>query len=176
MNRFTSRLASELTQADLQDLLEGAAAEDQWLDFKQAADDHNKRHAMLKDVVAFANAEGGYLLLGAEEKGGAIHRFCGIEDARQVAGALFQSRTQNITPLIVGLEAVCRSAPGDVEVVVVRIPPSNQQPHMYTLESRTQFVARYGTHNREMTIDEIRQLVARAGLLTTCPHRANRQG
>ncbi len=159
MNWLHDKFAAEVSASDLQELLDMRAVEDQWLDYKREAYEPVKRHQMLKDIVALANAAGGYLLIGAEEtRGGAIKAFRRIPNARQVADDMLKSCLQNISPRILDLEIAAVTAPDGSEIVVVRVPSSASRPHMFTLGGRTQFVSRYGTHNREMTVEEIRAL------------------
>jgi hypothetical protein len=153
---FEEKLASQVTATDLQRLVDEDVAEDQRLDFKEEAYEPVKRHEMLKDVTALANTDGGYLLIGVQEREGKACGLLPVADARRVAEAMGKSCVQNVAPRIDGLEILPVAAPGGGEVIVVRVPESAEKPHMYTLKGRTQFTRRYGTENRAMTIEEIR--------------------
>ena len=153
------KLVSEITAADLQQLVDSAAPEDQWLEFKGAAYEPVKHEEMLKDVAAFANADGGYILIGVKaDKAGTATGFNTVADARQVAENMLKSCLQNITPRVADIEINPVDAPGGAKVVIIRVPVSARRPHMYTLGGHTQFVRRHGTENRAMTMDEIREL------------------
>lgn len=152
---FSDKLVSEIIEADLQELVDQQAAEDQWLDFK--SEPHGHTREMLKDVCALANADGGYMVIGvAEGAGNVAIGFQAVAQATSTAENMLKSCTQNITPRIEGLEIMPRLAPSGREVIVVRVPPSARKPHMCRLKNQTQFWRRYGTENREMTHEEIR--------------------
>ena len=156
MNWLGNKLVSEITPSDLEGLLSQKASEDQWLEFKREPYVPVKRLEMLKDITALANAEGGYLLIGAAEEDSTITSLCSVPDAQRHADDMLKSCLQNIRPRIEGLEIAVVRGPAEEDVIVVRVPSSANRPHMYTLHDRTQFALRYGTHNREMTIGEIR--------------------
>ena len=158
-NWLGGKLVSQVAASDLQQLVDDGALENQWLDFKGSAYEPVKHEEMLKDVAAFANADGGYILIGVKaDKAGTATGFHTVADARQVAENMLKSCLQNITPRVADLEIGAVDAPGGAKVVIIRIPVSARRPHMYTLGGHTQFVRRHGTENRAMTMDEIREL------------------
>lgn len=70
-----------ITEQDLRELVEAQVSEALRLDFKLAQygnSDSDKRE-LLKDVSAFANAQGGHLLIGVEETGGVATVLTGID-------------------------------------------------------------------------------------------------
>ncbi|WP_434664952.1 ATP-binding protein [Paraburkholderia sp. A3BS-1L] len=65
----------------LQSLIDGEARESTELDFKSEFNPENADHRRgpIDDVCAFANAQGGWLLLGVEEANGTATNLAGIE-------------------------------------------------------------------------------------------------
>ena len=67
--RLNGKLAGDLSQDDLMQLIEDRRPEDRYLDYKRdpyGKTDADKRE-LLKDVVGLANASGGVILIGIEE-------------------------------------------------------------------------------------------------------------
>lgn len=161
---FSDKLVSQITEADLQDLIEQQATEDQCLEFK--AEPHAHPGEMLKDICALANADGGYLVIGvAQGTGNTAAAFQGVTDAARTAENMMKSCTQSITPRIEGLEILPKLAPGGVEIIIARVPVSASRPHVCTRNNQTQFWRRYSTENREMSHEEIRATFLRDRVL-----------
>ena len=68
---FDGKPTSQISVAEIEVLVTERVSEDQYLDFKKQpypTGDAGARE-MIKDVSAFANAAGGYLIIGIEEDG-----------------------------------------------------------------------------------------------------------
>jgi predicted HTH transcriptional regulator len=78
---FLSELPLERhSEADLQRLIADGVRESRDLDFKRDAvgDDRDAKREFLRDVTSFANAAGGYLLIGMAEAAGVADALIGL--------------------------------------------------------------------------------------------------
>ena len=73
--------------------------------------------------------------------------------------AINQACLDGIQERIPGLEVVPYEAGFNQGIIVVRVPPSEQRPHMMARDHNTDFICRYGADKREMTLGEIREMI-----------------
>jgi hypothetical protein len=105
--------------------LVGKAREGDHLDAKRATYQPGFNHEFLKDAAAFANYQGGHLLIGAEEKNGLLTGFPGFQgnvDAEM--RRLHQIAQSGLDKPILGLRIEPVPLAGGGHVIVVRVPPS----------------------------------------------------
>lgn len=156
---FGDRSIHDLTFEDLQALVDNRVPEGPHIDYKQNAysgRDEDKRE-MLRDIVALANAKGGYLILGIiEDSSSRAVGFAPIVDAHQIAQSIRQTYLDGIQERIPGIDIRVIEAEENQGIIVIFVPASEQLPHMVAREHRTDFYRRYGTDKRSMTIGEIR--------------------
>lgn len=162
---FEGRKASEITEREIEDLVAAQVAEDGILDFKRdcyPANDSGKKE-FLRDVVSFANADGGYILIGIEENGGGCATsLVQVADAAAEVGRLRDLCLQCIQPRIRDLEIVTKSVSSNTaEIIVIHIPESGSRPHMMTIGDGTYFCKRYQDRKRSMSIEELREAFGR---------------
>ena len=157
------RRISEITDQELIDLI-GYQEEDQWIDFKQQGyhqdptDQEEYKREICKDVTAMANAEGGYILIGVQEKNGIAKGFFSVPDPDKITRSINSVCLQSIEPRIRNLEVKTRSfewAGKDITIVIIHIPPSDLRPHGFRWKGSTNFVKRYGNHTREYPMSEL---------------------
>jgi schlafen family protein len=168
-------LLAELAKIDEAHLLSVCAehrSESQTLDFKRdlpGTDDKSKRE-FLKDVCAFANADGGDLVYGLQEKpaGHADHlapipaATHGIDSTKLRLAQILQT---GLEPPLAGV--VMQPVPlasGDY-VLVVRVPGSFQRPHRYRTGAHTRWVVRVDTGTVDLTYEQIRDAFDRGATL-----------
>lgn len=121
----------------------------------------------LKDVAALANAEGGDLVYGIEEKAAAAFRIFpisvpSIDGEMRRLGQLLDS---GIEPRITGVRYQPVPVTGG-HVLVLRVPQSFDGPHRITHNNSGKFVMRTGTHITEMSYDQLRNAFDRTSTLT----------
>lgn len=122
---------------------------------------------LLKDVSAFANAEGGHLLMGmsepTRENDGAAF-LGGIEGGEQAATKIEERCAQCIDPRIPGLLACAIPLANGKSAVVVHVPPSPSRPHMVIYEgTKTRaFFIRHSETAQPMKSSEVRHAVLSA--------------
>jgi hypothetical protein len=157
---FSGRSLEDLSLDDFRLLVDNQVPEGPHLEYKQAAYSKSDRSEMLRDITAIANADGGYLILGIQEDGsGRAAGLTLIDDPLPIAQAMRQTCLDSIQERIEGLEIKAYEVGFNQGVIVVHIPPSDQRPHMVKLDRHTDFVRRYDTDKRPMTIGEIRELI-----------------
>jgi len=157
-----SKPLADLTHEDLRELI--AVPESDHLEFKREAYGKNddQTREMLKDVSSFANAIGGYLLLGldtdADEQASEI---IGIPDADTEAARMLSSCRANIQDRITGLTFHTVPISDDRKVLICYIPRSSRAPHMITYKGLYQCWRRHGRQKDRMSIEEIRSACLR---------------
>jgi hypothetical protein len=152
--------------------LERACAE-KWsegprLDFKRdlPGRDNSAKNEFLKDVAAMANADGGDLVYGIEEAEGAASVLAPItaESSDDVSRRLGQMLDSSIEPRVSGIQIkAVPTEPG--YCLVVRVPPSYDGPHRYSVDGKSRFVLRNNTHTPEMSYDQLRDAFGRRASL-----------
>lgn len=149
--------AGQITEEDLQRLVEVREGEDYTLDFKrdmygQGDDD---RREMIRDIVAMANHRGGLILIGVETDNDDVA--IGIPGVEGTGHDLrIRSTTQsNIDPRLGGLEVAAIPLANGRSVIAIGIPESLNSPHMTTFRSENVFWTRYGRQKGKMSAHEI---------------------
>jgi hypothetical protein len=159
---FQGRSLQDLSLSDFKELIEDRVPEGPNLEYKETA--YSGRPAdireMLRDVTALANAEGGYLVMGIrEDYAGRADALMPIDDPKARAQAINQACLDCIQERIPGLEVVPYEIGFNQGIIAIHVPPSGQRPHMMVRDQSTDFMCRYGTDKRTMTLGEIRELV-----------------
>ena len=159
---YFSKSLTEITHDDLKELI--GVPESDHLEFKREAygrSDGQVRE-MLKDISSFANAVGGYLLLGVEtDKDEQASRIVGISDAETEAMRMQSSCLTNIEDHIIGLTFHLVPISENRKVLIWHIPRSSRAPHMITYKGLYQCWRRHGRQTDRMTIEEIRSACLR---------------
>lgn len=158
----------------LRAFLEKKIPEGYYLDYKielsRKADKDEKRE-FLKDVTGFANANGGNIIIGAQEPSETLtleDQLIGIVDGDKIAHDLERLASSSIDPRIPGL----RILPVTLSIgrskgryaIVVHIPPSLGRPHMVNYkdekgkEHKT-FYVRHTESTVSMSTHEVRESV-----------------
>ena len=159
---FNGRSLHEINNIDFEILVQNKIPEGPNLEYKETAygGSADNIREMLRDIVAIANADGGYLILGIREDAfGRAESIVPMKGAPDKVQPIRQVCLDGISERIEGLEVKAfEFSPGE-GLIVIRIPKSDHRPHMVIKEHRTDFFRRYETYKREMTIDEIRSLI-----------------
>jgi hypothetical protein len=117
------------------------------------------RDQILREVVAFANAQGGTLILGVDENDtpGRAAKLTPVSRCQELAERLAATMRDNIEPRLAFSE--CRGVPTSAAgsgVVIIRVPPSRQGPHW--VASSREATIRRGAHSVSMTMTGIQNL------------------
>lgn len=138
------------------------------IDFKRdlPAKDDRGRAEFLKDVCAFANADGGDLVYGLHDEDGRAKEVTPIrsEPADAALRRLGQLADAGIEPRVPGLRFHSVEFDGGY-VLVVRVPASYDAPHGFPSGSGRRFVIRRGTHTADLTYSELRSAFDRTASL-----------
>lgn len=160
---------SDVSASHLDQLCASAAPESQTLEFKRELPDRSDRGKaeLLKDVCAFANADGGDVIYGIDETSACASTPVPIagEPADAAKRRLSQTLDASLEPRVPGLqihEVPIRSG----YVLIVRVPASYHGPHRYLHNGHWRFVIRNGTHVSELTYPQIRAAFDRTATLS----------
>jgi hypothetical protein len=164
----------DVTETDLRQVLESGVEEHKHLDYK--AELYPKNDAgqkdFLIDVCAFANAEGGILLLGVPETRDAgsgqptgvpdLCKFEGIESPNPDSVLVgYDSRVVSGIEERLSLESHPIKLGNGRYVFAIRIPNSLNKPHCVRRDDKRYFPSRRDRHLYYMDVQEIKELVMR---------------
>ena len=157
------RRISEITDQELKNFI-GNQEENQWIEFKRKDyhrdpnDPEKHKREICKDVTAMANAEGGYIFIGVQEKNKIAQGFFTVDNPDKIVESINSVCLESIEPRIQNLEVQTRSLKWNgrnITLVIIHIPPSDLRPHSFVWKNFTHFVKRYGNHIREYPISEL---------------------
>ena len=135
------------------------------IDYKENLSGDGKNEAykeFLKDITAFANANGGMLLLGIKEPSEDIpaeNQIVGIDDGDDLAKDLERLAATSTDPRIPGLLFKPVQIKENKYIIAVFIPPSLIRPHMVIFKKHRCFYIRHSESSVPMTTHEIRDTV-----------------
>lgn len=161
---LTHSQVNDLSGPAFRQFLELRISEGHQIDYKVGL--HTKWEKLarefLKDVTAFANANGGIIVIGAREPSDSLpidDQIVGIQNACDVAVRLEGLTRSAIDPRISGLllKPICLE--DGRQVLVVRIPQSFSKPHMAIYQKERSFYIRHTESSVPMSTHEIRESV-----------------
>jgi len=163
---ITQAEAEIFNESSLKDFIAKEIPEGSYLDYKKALSDGKKDRyqEFLKDVTAFANANGGDILIGVKEPQDGLsidEQIIGIDDGKTIAESLERVSSSSIQPRISGLKIYPIQLSNSKYVLLIHIPPSLSKPHMVDHQrSKTHsFYIRHRESIQPMTTHEIREAV-----------------
>lgn len=122
----------------------------------------------LETIIAFANSDGGFLVLGIEDpnKGKGRDRVYGIEENPSAVAELLNLITTRITPALAKPSVIpvgCTLRDGDKgHIVILRVDKS---PFVHSIVADGTW-SRVGNRNRELVADEITRLAMERGAIS----------
>lgn len=153
-----------LEQEKVDELIAARTPESPTLEFKSTVPERSDkgRAEFLKDVSAFANAEGGTILYGIQEEKGEANKRSGLrlDDLDSEIRRLTQMLEAGIEPRLPSLTFQHLPSP-DGDVLALHVPRSFDGPHRYHFNGHTKFVQRMNTHVSELSFDQLRSAFSR---------------
>jgi len=155
----------------LQKLIDANAPEGQTLEYKEQPFENNDEGnvKLLRTVVAFANTDGGHLIIGMragdQNSPPSIVPFPidgGTIDSFQLM--MQQKIISNVEPRIPSFRVRAISCNGDY-VCIVRVEKSFAGPHRLEFKTKKSFYIRIGASTIEPTIDQLRRMFVSGTLL-----------
>lgn len=157
-----------VSEEDLQELVVAQVPEGLRVEYKLETygnTDAGKRE-YLKDISAFANSQGGHLILGVEETDGVATAVVGLESTNLDAELrrLEQIARDGLEPRISGLRI--KSIPLAVgrHAILLRVPRSWNPPHRVVAQGSNRFYVRNSAGVHEPNVEELRALFTESGL------------
>lgn len=156
---FEDLSLEEISTDDLKNLI--GTTETSRLDFKReyaSGDSENRKIA--RDVAAFANAEGGYLVIGIEEDND--HRasqFVSLDSPAAMAERIRDVCAANIEKKLLGIQFRIIEV-DEKSILLVRVPDEEPKPHwVREPNEKVSFPRRVGDANQTMTMEEVREAI-----------------
>jgi Putative DNA-binding domain len=165
---------SEVGEADLRKILNSGVEEHKHLDYKAELYSNNDagQKDFLVDVCAFANGEGGVLLIGVPELRDPVGgqptgapdpaNLQGIESKNPEATLVsYDSRVVSRIEERLSLETHAIKLANGRYVFAIRVPNSQNKPHCVRWDDKRYFPSRRDRHNYYMDVQEIKEVVMR---------------
>lgn len=134
-------------------LIIGVTLEDHWLEFKSEAWRPGDSKECARDVVQFANASGGTLVIGAEGQNEILRRFRAVENANAV-GPWVDTVLNGCTEPVPAFEPQVITVEGGVTLVAINVPLAPSLIAVRRAEG-FEFPLRAGTAKRYLKLQEV---------------------
>lgn len=161
---FFNKPLSEITESDLESLVENQIPEGKTLEYKLELwkwDDAGKNE-FCKDLSSFANTAGGDIIIGIREENDVAKKIEGLQiDLESERLHLEQVKNTRISPRLPNYETHIVSLKDDKKILIIRVRKSWLAPH--GVEKNNKSYTFYGRHSNgvfSMDIDEIRTAIA----------------
>jgi hypothetical protein len=155
---FTKHV-SQLTFSDIEDLVNVRQEREGYhLDFKGEFGNHpdKAKKELAKDISAFANTSGGYLIIGVDKN----YKIVGVEKIIQnksIDEWINQILSSNVEPHIFYFDPKVISVPDSEKVIlVIHIPESTKKPHIVT--ERNNYHIRINDSSKSANHNQIRDM------------------
>jgi len=147
--------------ADLQALVDLGISEGRQLEFKRDryGRKDEERREFAADVSAMANAHGGYLLIGLEERNGIAADVCGVEapDPDELVRGISEAIRASLEPQLIEFRVKWVSIEVGRGVLVIKIARSWSAPHRVTVAKDYRFFLRDENGKHPMSVEELRR-------------------
>jgi len=146
---------------DIKIIVQDKIPESRTLDYKRdlppQTDGGNKE--LLKDISAFANTFGGYLIYGIEEKEGAPTEILGVDvNDFDVLKQRFENLLRTgVDPVIRGVDYCAIDISNSKKIVVIKIPRSIARPHVVKIKEHFRFYGRNPSGVHQLEIEDLRR-------------------
>lgn len=155
------------TKANLQDLIDNNAVENLHLEFKKYSFMDGKisgsdKDTITKEIVAMANSEGGYIIIGIDEDGKRMasqltHADCNFAQFDGVQLALQQYILAKVRPRLYGIKMQGIEIETGKIAIVISVPKSYSRPHAVNDGNKDIFFIRHSNGVTNMSVDDLRK-------------------
>jgi len=150
----------DITEEDLRLLLENQIPEGRMIDYKRELpkNDRQSKIDFLTDISAFANASGGLIIYGIDEKEGIPVSITGIhvENKDDEILRLDQLILAGITPRLPQVKLRFLTLESQKDLLLISIPKSWSAPHVVNYQKHWRFHIRSSAGNHQMDLEEVR--------------------
>ena len=170
MDPFSGTRLKDVSLSDINRLVSDAVPESLYLDYKQELhlEKPDEKKEFLRDVTAFANAEGGLLVYGVKEDRDSNGRPNGVPLA--TPGTSLSNRDADVLSIehllrdgiderLPPYELRTLLVSGSDYIVLLRVPPSLRSPHMVVLGGERRFYIRMNGGKQSMSTAQLRDVV-----------------
>lgn len=159
MTSLLHRIPASITQEVLEGLFESSAHESQFLDYKQSLTltDKEQKKDFLADISAFANSDGGDILVGIRSEGGVPVEITGMSNASvdSLRNRIEQILEHGLSPRLTSVQVFPIPVGNDAIVMLIRVPKSWNAPHRVEA-GHERFYKRTSGRKYLMDVDELR--------------------
>jgi len=137
------------------------------LELHSETDAGNKE--FLKDISAFANTVGGYLIYGIHERKGTPVEIKGVEvaDFDKIKLRFESLLRTGVDPPIRGVDFVAVDFKDSKKVIVINVPKSISRPHVVKIKKHFRFYGRNSSGVHMLEVDELRRAFLASETLAT---------
>lgn len=154
------QLIDTIDEAALRRLIENQVGERRDLEFKRELPGGNDdaKKEFLADVTALANAQGGDLIFGIEEKDGVAADLPGVQadNADDELQRLENIIRAGVAPRLIGVRMNWVTLASGASALVMRVPASLASPHRVIFKNSGKFYSRNSREKYEMDVHELR--------------------
>jgi len=171
---WENRRLRDIAEGDLRQLVESELEEHLQLEYKSALYETNERgnKEFLQDICMFANAQGGTLLIGVQERRDEQGQPTGSPDPAAPLGvqvqnpeAVLQAYDARVVASIedrLPLESAAIPVADGLHVLAIRVPNSLRKPHCVRYQGQVYFPSRRERNRYPMDVREIKEMVMRS--------------
>ncbi len=151
---------SQIDASDLIRLQSSAVPEGLRIDYKRDLYAAGEGREFLKDLSSFANSQGGYILIGADEADGTIESLPGVDGTITDVGI---QRMENwcrdgLEPRVASVHMRPIDVGNGRSVIAISIPRSMNPPHRVSMQGSNRFFIRNSNGKHEASVEELRHL------------------
>jgi hypothetical protein len=179
MGFLTNKAIENISFNDIQNLVNAQEHESQTLEYKRQSyriDDlqikNREIYELLKDVSSFANADGGNIIIGIEQKDnklGIPEKIINVENAAEEQDRINKLCLEYIKPRITGLKIDVKMGVDNSEnkqVILIQIPLITSTLHYVIYQNRNELWKRHNRLKSLMTPDEIKEAYLKINSIT----------